>query len=262
VWPLRAPDRLASAVWRAAGACDPLTRGPRWLPVAALAGALPLLLSVLTGLPGHQPLAGALLWLPFLAAVRADRLGAGVGTIAAAYAAHSALAIGLAWTVPERLDGLLPGAPEYWAAQERWITTGDDPEYRLEAWVPAHVGLLAATVVLGYLTLGLAPFTEGFRQVDLMNFYVGRLGAGSESAGVAVGLGWHAWSVCRGVFCAVLLFELASWSFARLTGRETSTPGRRRARWAVGLTFFLLDATLKLLLLEPVRARLAANLAR
>jgi hypothetical protein len=30
----------------------------------------------------------------------------------------------------------------------------------------------------------------------------------------------------------------------------------------VGLTFFLLDATLKLLLLEPVRARLAANLAR
>lgn len=262
VWPLRAPRAVALAAWTAAHRLERLQRGWRWLPCAVVVGALPLLVSVALGLPGHQVVSAVLLWLPFLACVRADRTGVGVGTIAVGFGTHSLLAIALSARRPEWVQDLLPGGPEYWAAQERWITTGQDPEYQPANWIPAHLGLLAAMVGLGYLSLGLLPFLQGFREVDLMNFYVGRLLSRSESSPAALLLGWHAWSLMRGVCYTLLVFEVASWSLTRLAGQETSTPARRRWRWGAGLAFFLLDGILKLFLLEPVRAGLAANLGR
>lgn len=194
--------------------------------------------------------------------MREDRTGKGVATIGVAFLAHCLLAISLTATYPEASAACLPDGAAYWESSRTWITSGHDPEYEPRNWVPAHLQLLVVMIAFSYLSLGLAPFTQGFYQVDLMNYYVGRLVAGSSSGGVAMGLGWHTWSVMRGLCYTVLVFEVASWSFSRLTGRELSTPTRRRWRWGIALGFFLLDCLLKYFMLEPVRGQLEANLIR
>ena len=151
----------------------------------------------------------------------------------------------------------VPGGEAYWQANLSWIVTGEDPEYEIVNWLPAHIQLLGAIVILGYLSLGLIPFYEGFYEVDLMNYYVGRLVTESAGSPLAVLLGWHAWSVARGLCYTVLVFEVAQWSLGRLTGRELAAPAARRSRWAIALGFFLVDCGLKLFVTEPARAMLA-----
>jgi hypothetical protein len=126
--------------------------------------------------------------------------------------------------------------------------------------LPAHVQLLGGVVLFAYTSLGLVPFWEGFYQVDLMNGYVSQLVLHSHNPWTALGLGWHPWSICRGIGFCVITFEMCSISLGRLTGAPLSTCSRRRARWLAGLGFLLLDTALKYILLEPVRMVLAANL--
>jgi hypothetical protein len=78
---------------------------------------------------------------------------------------------------------------------------------------------------------------------------------------VALAVGWHPWSLCRGLGYLFVTFEVANLSLGRLAGVPLSTPARRWRRWAAGITLLLLDGLLKFLLLEPVRRTLAANLA-
>jgi hypothetical protein len=115
-------------------------------------------------------------------------------------------------------------------------------------------------VAFTYTSLGLIPFWQGLYEVDLMNFYVGRLVAGSQSPALALAVGWHPWSLCRGAGYLVLTYEVASLSLARLVGERLSTPGARRKRWLVGLGLLVLDGGIKFLCLEPVRQVLAGNL--
>lgn len=245
-------------------------RGWRFAPAAVAAGALPLLLAFLlashlpasVGAAWHQLVSGTLLFLLLLPSLREDRLARGVATIGLTFLAHCALGIALSASDPVRAAACMPDGAEYWAKQQTWITTGEDPEYQVMTWLPAHLQLFGAMVGFSYLSLGLSCFWQGFYEVDLMNYYVGQLLTQSASAPTAVGFGWHMWSLTRGVCYSVLVFEVASWSLARLSGRELSTPRRRAARWGVAVGFFLLDCAIKLAMLESVRARLADNLAR
>jgi hypothetical protein len=153
----------------------------------------------------------------------------------------------------------MPGGAEYWAEQQRWIRTGVDPEYEVAYWAPFQSLFLVGAFVVGWLSLSLIPLTRGFYEVDLMNFYVGRLLAGSSEVGPALALGWHPWSVARGVCYTLLLADVAHASLARSAGTPGAAAGWR-ARVGVALGFFVLDMALKLALLETVRARLAAGL--
>jgi hypothetical protein len=118
-----------------------------------------------------------------------------------------------------------------------------------------------AMALFTYTSLGFIPLWQGFYEVDLMNFYVGQLLAHSSSPWSALILGWHPWSLCRAAGYFFLTFEVTSVSFERLTGRQMSTPGSRRLRWAAGISFLLLDGATKYLLLDAVRKSLAENLA-
>ena len=73
-------------------------------------------------------------------------------------------------------------------------------------------------------------------------------------------LGWHPWSLCRGLGYLFLTYEIASLSLARLTGVSLSPWQRRLGRWLIGLTFLMLDGLLKYLCLDPVRQILAGHL--
>jgi hypothetical protein len=127
----------------------------------------------------------------------------------------------------------------------RWISSGHDPEYDPSNWLFAHAQLLWGIGVFAFVSLGFIPFLQGFYEVDLMNFYVGRLLVGSQSQTAAVLEGWHAWSMLRGVAYTFLVYEIVSLSLERLRGRRLSTAKRRRWRWAGGLLFFALDCMVK-----------------
>ena len=61
----------------------------------------------------------------------------------------------------------------------------------------------------------------------------------------ALAVGWHPWSLCRGLGYGLLTFEVVSYSYQRLTGSTVSTPRRRAWRWALGLALLVLDGMLK-----------------
>ncbi len=238
----------------------PLLDGPLWAPAAIAIGVLPLLLAWVLGGSWHQTASGLLLFPLFLAAVRQDRTVRGLAVVGLCFAAHNAVAITLAAGSPE-VAGMFPDAADYWDKQQVWIRTGVDPEYQVMNWLPAHLQLFVGIVVYCFLSLGMVAFLRGFYEVDLMNFYVGRLIDSSDSVAPALLLGWHPWSALRGLCYLLLTWEIASWSLARLTGRTLSTPERRAARWVAAVVFFGADCVVKLALLEPVRRTLADNLA-
>ena len=258
-WPLR--PRTREALLEIVSVASPLVRG-RWWPLLALAvGTVPLLIgaAILTSL--HQIATGLLLGPLFWACIRDDRLGRAIGITALVIMSHSVLAIALAAHQPERMAAILPGSAEYWERTRHWIQTGDDPEYRIAEWFPHHIGLFLAATLVGGLSLGLVPFALGVEQVDLMNFYVGRLIAESESPTIAVLFGWHPWSILRGLACTVLIFETASQSLEWLSVRTLSTRRRRQTRWALGIGLAIADAVTKQFFAPFVRDQLFWNLS-
>jgi len=238
----------------------PLLHGRWWLLAAAAIGVVPVLIASRTGGAWHQLASAFLLFPLFLAAVREDRTVRGLAVVGLCFAAHNAAAIGLSASSAE-FGALFPDGPEYWAKQQVWITTGTDPEYQVMNWLPAHLQLFAGIVLYCFLSLGFVAFIQGFYEVDLMNFYVGRLIASSDSVAPALLLGWHPWSALRGLCYLLLVWEVASWSLERMTGRTLSTPERRMGRWLAACGFFVADCVVKLAILEPVRRTLADNLS-
>ncbi len=261
IWPWCPPPAISARTLRAAqGLCDRIGPWPFWCVLGALAGTLPLWLGYAVARP--EPGSGsAILLTPLLvAAASRDRFGRGFVLLASAFFAHNALAVGLVAVDPAGMAPVLTDGPAYWDKSRLWIETGYCPEYDLSDWLPAHLVLAVVMVAYTYVSLGLATLCQGFHEVDLMNYYVGQLVANSQSPWRAILLGWHPWSVCRGVGFLFLTYEVASWSLSRLTGTPLSTPRRRAVRWAWGVGFLVLDGLIKFWFLESVRKQLASNL--
>jgi hypothetical protein len=263
IWPWRPPASIADRTLRfAQGLADRVGPWPSWIALGAAVGVIPLLM----GYAIHRPEPSALTaWLlaPLLAAaVARDTFWRGLGLLGSAFFAHNVVAVALVATDPAGMAPVLTDGMAYWEKSRAWIETGVCPEYDLSWWIPAHMQLLVLMVAHTYLSLGLATFWQGLHEVDLMNYYVGELVAHSRSPWLAVLLGWHPWSVCRGVGYLFLTYEVASLSLSRLTGTQLSTPQRRATRWALGLGFLVLDGMIKYFCLEPVRRQLAWNLLK
>ncbi|HUQ32247.1 MAG TPA: hypothetical protein VM095_09005 [Pyrinomonadaceae bacterium] len=259
IWPLRLPVSARRATYNFAGLAQPFCEGSRWIPAAISAGTLPFLISYATGAPGHQAVSALLLMMLCLPCARADDWVKGVSLIALTYVAHCAVVIAFAYWDPRGAAIVLPGAESYWQKQIHWIQTGADPEYKLSAWVPAHLTLLGAAFIFSYTSLGGILFYEGFFEVDLMNFYNAKLMSESSNHALSLALGWHIWSWLRGLGYLFLAFEIISFSLRRMTGM--SQAGRLRlTRLGVGLAFLLADGLVKVILLEPVREQMMFNL--
>ena len=233
---------------------------PVWILWGALLGVAPVLFDFLTHWYTHW-LVTPILMLPFLlAAVAGDRAVAGMSLLVSMLVSHCAVSILLAAWAPEVWGEVFPAGADYWDKSHLWITTGQSEEYQLGWWLPAHLQLAGGMVLLTYLSMGLIPLWQGFHEIGLMNFYVGRLVAHSNDSALAIAVGWHPWSVCRGIGYLFLTYEITSLSFAHFTGTSLSTPGGRRLRWLLGITFLVADAVLKYHYLDSVRQVLASNL--
>jgi hypothetical protein len=251
---------LGDRIFRLAGVARPVMACRAWPVVAIAVGVVPLLAGYLVGSPLHQLVTGLLLAPLFWACVCEDRLGRAIAVTGLVLGAHSAVAIAIAARDPVGAAAILPGAADYWDQTRHWLQTGDDPEYQWGTWLPRHLVLFAAAIVCGVVTLGLVLFARGVEQLDLMNFYVGRMAAQSDSPLVAILCGWHPWSILRGLAYTVLVFEVASWTLSKLTGRTLSTPRRRAARWALGIGLAVADGLAKLYLAPVIRDQLIGNL--
>jgi hypothetical protein len=259
IWPLRLPASARLATYNFAGLAQPVCEGWRWIPSAIAAGGLPFLVSYLTGAPGHQVVSALLLMMLCLPCARSGDWLKGIGVMALAYTSHCALVIALAYLDPQHVAPLLPGAESYWQKQIQWIQTGQDPEYKLSAWVPAQLTLLGAAFLFSYTSLGGILFYEGFFEVDLMNFYNAQLMAQSSNHALSLALGWHVWSWLRGLGYLFIAFEVISLSLRRMTGMKGGGRGRA-SRFCIGLAFLLADGLVKVVLLEPVREQMMLNL--
>jgi hypothetical protein len=173
---------------------------------------------------------------------------------------HSALAITLACRDPERAADVFPESAVYWERTEHWVHTGENSEYQPDFWIPVHLKHLAGLLATSYTTFGVIPLDNGFRQLDVMNYYVGRLIGLSRDPMITIMAGWHPWSFLRVLGYSLLLYEMVSWSLERFTARRISTPRRRRARWLVGLALCLGDGVLKYLIADWIRLVLRDNL--
>jgi hypothetical protein len=234
---------------------------PIWVALGIVLGAGPPGLDYLLGTCTHRWLTVLGVAPFFLSALVHDWQGRGMGLLACLFVAHNVLMIVLAAHDPAGLAVVCGEGPDYWQKSRAWIATGACPDYERDWWIPAHFQLLGAVVVLSYASLGLVTVGHGLYEVDLMNFYVGRLLAQADAFTPALLLGWHPWSACRGVGFLLVTYEVASLSLSRLTGWPLSTGRRRRARWALGLTFLLGDGLIKFFLMEPIRQVLAGHLS-
>lgn len=253
-----------SAVRRAARASGErlhgLLDGPAWWILAAMVGVVPLAIGLVVGSWVHQPVTAAGLAFLLLTAARHDRPGHGMGALAVGFLAHTALAIPVAAGFPEASAAALPDGEAYWLAQETWIRTGVDPEYDPSTWVPHHLWLLVGIVALSFLSFGLTALMQGVYEVDLMNHYVGQFLTRSDAPLTSLLLGWHPWSVLRGLCYVVLVYEVGSSSYRRFAGLPPAPSRARRGRWALGLALFLADGLVKAATMPLVRDTLAAHL--
>ncbi len=231
-----------------------------WYPVAALVGAIPMFLGYLLGVTGGQLVSSLLLTPLLVAAVARDSLLRGLGALALAFFAHSAMVISLASFDPQGIAHIYPRGEDYWQQTYQWVVTGESPEYELLFWLGAHIQLVLASTLFSFTSLGMVTLWQGFQEVDLMNCYVGNMLNQSQNPMVTLFVGWHIWSICRGLGYLVLTFEIVSYSLERLSRVHLSTRLRRITRWQIGLSFLILDGVLKYNLLEVVRQALEDNL--
>jgi hypothetical protein len=257
----RLPRRLSRQVLSVSTAlADGLGGLPGWLAAGVVLGVGPLYVDYLLGWSLHQLATPFLIFPLLLAAVARDALVRGLALLGALLVAHCALAVALSAHDPAGMALVLPGGADYWDKSQRWIRGFHNPEYDPASWLPAQLQLLGAFCLYGYVSLGVAPLWQGFHEVGLMNYYVGRLMAESEDPFLALVLGWHPWSWCRGLGYLILTFEVSSLALEHLTGTRLSSLRRRLWRWGAGLTFLALDIGIKYASMGTVRELLAANL--
>lgn len=172
----------------------------------------------------HQPLVGLLLAPIVIGCIARGRTRLALISISLTVISHSASAIWLSATDPDRAGVILQGSEAYWEQTRHWIVTGTDPEYDWRRFIPAHLLLVALVIIGGYFTFSALPLMVGIRELDLMNFYVGRLIAEGNDPLAAVAWGWHPWSFIRGLSYSFLLVSATSRSLARITGRSEEHP--------------------------------------
>lgn len=254
--PTRVRSLFAGVLTRCAGYSDIRAPGT-WI---LLAGVTPPLLAFLTGW-------GAFRWATGLAAfplltggVLQDSHRKGLLGVALIFALHSGVMISLAARAPQQTAAMFPAGREYWEQTSLWIETGQNSRYDPEDWLPVHFALLATVALAAVASLGLTTLLVAAQQLDRMNYYVGRLVAESDSPVLSVLIGWHPWSICRGLGYLLVVFEMTSLAAERVLEKPLSTRRRRQWRWAFALLFVSLDVGLKWSCTESVRLTLQQHL--
>lgn len=224
-----------------------------WPIIALIIGVFPITVGYAIGSTFHQILMGLLLMPLFWLCVFHDRLTTAIFFVVVTVASHSAVVIMLSACDPTGASKALSGSQPYWEETLQWLTTGDSYRYQTANWLPEHLRLYCTVCVSSFLTLGVFPFLIGIEQVDLMNFYVGRLAAQSDGIFNPLAFGWHPWSLQRGLSYIILVFVTTSWALQRVTKQEITRPTRHVMRLAISMVLAFADVLTKMWLAPVIR---------
>ena len=260
IW-ARGRRRVARVVTQLATTAKPYASSNAWPVWAMLIGTVPFLVSYAGGVSGHQLASAVLLSLLCLGFVAEDHWMQCITAIALAFIAHSLLVVAMSRYDSERCAAILPKAADYWEQQRTWITTGVNQEYELETWLPAHGQMFVGISLFSFTSFGALVFHDGFVQVDMMNYYNAQLTEISQNQVVAVGLGWHLWSMMRGLGYLFVTYEMISLAYRVFANQINSTRFRRRLRWGLGVGFLMADCIIKFFAVDAVRVHLFENLS-
>lgn len=240
---------------------QPLVSGWRWVILALLLGMIPCALCVMFGWTWHRPFTAIVLTLMVVPLASSNRWLSGLSAIVLVFASHSAVAITAAFLDPAAAGIAFPGGADYWDRQRYWIESGTDEEYRVRDWAPEHALLLAGTTVVSFTSFGGLTFHHGLHEVDLMIYYNGQLIASSKNGFLALALGWHLWSILRGVGYTLLSFQLVALAVQFFAMKPVCRPAEHLRHIAYGVFFLLLDAAVKSVMTSWVQQKLLDNLA-
>lgn len=248
------PSRMRQQLIRAISElnCN-LDRPWKWLLIATIVGAVPVVMDHLSGYHISRWLTPILILPLLLGSVVRDSCLYAFMVLGGMLVAHCLTMIGLSTLAPEHWAEIFPPGYQYWEVTKQWVVTGKSQEYQLDYWVPGHIQLALAMVFYTYCSLGLITLWHGLHEVDLMNLYVTQMWLHSDGSFGVVAFAWHPWSVCRGVGFVLVTYELVSLSFQHLTRTRLSNRQARLKRWGLGIGFLLLDMLMKYMLLESVR---------
>jgi hypothetical protein len=191
-------------------------------------------------LPG---LLAALVWVPFVVALRHGRRLAAAGVVAAWSVALAAGLPALERWSPGVCARSFVGAGEYAAQMAVWARAGVGCESDPACFVPQHLLHAVAFVVGSVATAGLAGLAFAAVLFGWMGAYAAALATASGAPVAAAALAWHPWAVVR--VAAYLSLGVA---LAEPLARHglPALPGR--GRWvAFGVTGLVADIALKAL---------------
>ena len=251
---------LAKTIRGIAGASLFFVNQTWWPLYAILVGIVPLLISFITGWQGHQLVSAIGLSFMCIGFVYHDRWVKCIFAITLVFVAHSILAIGISLNYPEVGAEIFPKAADYWARQHLWIATGENTEYKVSSWLPAHFQMAVGATLFSFTSFGTVVFRDGFVQVDVMNYYNAQLVGQSRNPAIAMVYGWHIWSIMRGVGFLFVTYEMISMAVQVFSRERLSSCKRRVFRWSLGLGFLCADGVIKFFSVEAVRHELFNNL--
>ena len=189
------------------------------------------------------------------------RVLAGASLLAATFAAHCAFCIAVSCFMPEIAAATFDGGQAYLEHSLAWIQTGTKPEFEYQGWLSAQILQAVGVAGLGLTSFGVLPVYQGVYECDLMNFYVGRLLSQSTAPMVTLSLGWHPWSICRGIGLLLLLHEAVAIAVAVFIGRIAPAPRGALLRLSIACCFLAADVVLKALAMPLVQRCLQESTA-
>ena len=259
-WLYRVQDDLAKIIRGIANASLFFVGQRYWPLYAILVGTVPLLMSFLLRTPGHPLVSAVLLSFLCIGFAYKDQWVRCLVLIALCFLSHSILAIVISRHAPDVCAQILPKAADYWERQYHWISTGENTEYQIASWLPAHIQMFVGAALFSFTSFGAVVFHDGFIQVDLMNYYNAQLATHSQSQGKAIMYGWHIWSIMRGVGYLFVTYEMISMAVQVFSKEQVASLRRRAMLWGLGIGFLLADGVIKFFSVEAVRNELFKNL--
>jgi hypothetical protein len=201
----------------------------------------PWLLPVLNALPAYVVLVHRLR--------KGERGGAVRAMVWWAAALALAGTIAFVWW-PQPIGRVVADGPAYRNEMFRWIRTGLGSEGSIRLFLPEHLVVLGAFLVVGMGTGSAGALLMGAVLMNAMSFYVAALAKAGVPSWAVTLLGWTPWTIARVTAFATLGVVLAEplVSLVFPTAKERLKAGTRAAYVVAAMSGILADWFLKFLL--------------
>ena len=169
----------------------------------------------------------------------------------------SVLLVGAVWLSGDYMDGLVSGGPAYHEDTLNWILRNEGKIAHPEVFTPEHIWRLGHLTLTATASAGLTSLVGGARELNVMNFHVGKLLQAARHPWRVALFGWPVWSLLRGWAYLLVIMGTAPLFFCIV--KKSRPPYRRLCAYLVpGCALAGVDLGLKIVLAPAWRGLLAS----